>query len=955
MCIWSIAVYTLIRLISGEGRFDPVQQWGDPIMSELPTCTITFLFTDIEGSTIRWERSPEQMSLALARHDEILRSSLESWGGAIFKTVGDAFYATFATAGAAISAAVAAQRTLAAETWHDSVGPLRVRMAIYTGEVEHRGHDYFGQPLNRIARILSTGYGGQVLLSLTTVELVRDMLPADVSLQNLGKHRLKDIQIPEEIFQLNIEGLSANFPPLKTLDSHPNNLPTQLSSFIGREKDLQAIEALLRREEVRLVTLIGPGGIGKTRLGLQVAADVADEFPEGVYFVDLTTIHEREEVLFALAQAIALPGAGNQPGLESIKAHLRGNVLLFIDNFEQVIEAAPLIYDILVSCQRLKVLVTSRSKLHLGGEYEYHLAPLTTPDSKHLPDLAALARYEAIALFIEHARAAKPDFLLNGANAAAIAEICVQLDGLPLAIELAAARVNILPPQTMLKRLGRSLHLLTGGKRDRTARQQTLRNTIAWSYNLLDTHEKTLLCQLAIFGTGSTLEAIEAVCQFSDSWEGDLFDLLRSLVDKSLLRLKEQEHTEPRFEMLHTVREFTLEQLTAEAMEDLKQRHAKYYLDQVEQIGPPPVGATQKHWLVRLEAEYENIKDALNWYKEHGQITSGLHITEALWHFWWLRGLQQEARQCFEKLLEQNGTEVTLETRVKALERISELACNQQDYVYATQLAEEAVSISQQLGDTELIARAYIALAAVATGQHNYQRAINLLQESLKLRQASGNVRGIASLFNNLGNVLCQQGNLDEAAAFHEKSLKLFRSIGDEMAMAAVVNNLAEVEWQREHHKQAEILYEESLKLCRKLGYIWGVASSLLGLGNVARYCNNYQQAQKMYGESLSIFQKLENNSGVTACLEGLAEVIYAQNRLELATRILAQVEVIGYGAVTDEAEQNKPLQDSIVKKLRTALGESAFDAWRTAGHASMLEQVITEALEDFLESETER
>ena len=922
-------------------------------MSELPTGTITFLFTDIEGSTVRWERNPEEMSLALARHDELMRSVLEAWGGVIFKTVGDAFYAAFATTGGAVASAVAVQKTLSDETWPANIGSLRVRMAIYTGEVERRGQDYFGQSLNRVARILSAGYGGQILLSLTTAGLVRDMLPPGASLQNLGKHRLKDIQAPEQIFQLDIEGLQTNFPPLKTLDSHPNNLPTQLTPFVGREKDLQAIKVLLQREDVRLVTLVGPGGIGKTRLGLQVAADVADEFPEGIYFVDLAAIHDKDEVLFALAQAVTLPSSNNQSSLESIKAHLRGNVLLFIDNFEQVIEAAPLIHDILMNCQHLKTLVTSRSALHLGGEHEYHLAPLAVPDYKHLPNLMQLAQYESVALFIEHARASKPGFHLNSANAPAIAEICAQLDGLPLAIQLAAARVNILPPQTMVQRLGHRLHLLKGGKRNQTARQQTLRGTIAWSYNLLDAHEKALFRQLAVFGGGSTLEAIEAVCRIMDSWEGDLLDLLRSLVDKSLLRLKEQEHTEPRFEMLHTVREFALEQLAEATVDDLMQRHAEYYLKLVEQIGPPPVGAKQKHWQARLEVEYENIQDALNWCKEHGQIAFGLRITEALWHFWWLRGLQHEARKWFEKLLAQDGSSIPPAIRVRALERISELAHSRHDYAYSTRLAKEALSISQQLGDKELIARAYIALAAVATGQRDYQRATSLLEESLKLRQSSGNVRGTASLFNNLGNVARQQEEPTQAATFHEKSLKLFRAIGDEMAIAAVVNNLAEVEWHREHYEQAEILYEESLKLCRKLGYAWGIASSLLGLGNVACHHNNHDTALKMYGESLSLFQKMDDNSGITACLEGLAEVIYRQNRLDLATRILAQVEVIGYGMEIEESDQDKLFQESIVKKLRAALGDRTFDAWWTAGQASMLEQVITEALDDFSESGT--
>lgn len=926
--------------------------WSDPIakrkiiMLKLPTGTITFLFTDIEGSTVRWERHPEAMRRALARHDELLRESVQSRGGVVFKTVGDAFYVAFATAGAAIPAAVAAQQALFAEPWDDALGPIRVRMALYTGEVEHRDQDYFGQPLNRVARLLSVGHGGQVLLSLTTTGLVRDILPPGVSLQELGKHRLKDIQVPEQIFQLNIEGLPLQFAPLKTLDSQPNNLPTQLTPFVGREKDLGTIEALLRRKDVRLVTLVGLGGVGKTRLGLQVAADVADAFPGGVYFVDLTLVNDTAEIIFGLAQAIHLPGASNLSSLENIKEHLRGKTLLFIDNFEQVIEAAPLLHDLLVSCSQLKILVTSRSALHLDGEYEYHLMPLSVPDYKRLPDLTQLAQYEAVALFIQHARTSQPGFLLTSSNAAAVAEICAKLDGLPLAIELAAARVRLLPPQTMVKRLGRRLQLLTGGKSNRTARQQTLRGAVAWSYNLLDVPEKTLFCQLAVFWGGCTLEGIESVCPPMSDWEGDQLELLHSLIEKSLLKLKDADDAEPRFVMLHTVREYALEQITAEDLAELRRRHAEYYLAQVELTGSFPVGAAQKQWLAWLEAEYENIQAVLSWCKESGQIAYGLRMTEALWHFWWLRGLQREARIWFEKLLAENGSRLPLETRIRALERMSGLASSQNDHAYATKLAEEALLLSQQLEDKELIARTSIALAAIALRQRDYARGVSLLEESLALRQSLGDTRGTASILNNLGNVARQQEKLDQAASFHEKSLNLFRSIGDEMASAAVLNNLAEVEWSREHYEQAEILYEESLKLCRRLGYMWGIASSLVGRGNIASCRDNYEEALKMYRESLALFQEMDDNSGVTACLEGLAEVIYKQNHLELAIRLLTQAEVVGYSAQTMDSTQDKAFQERIVSKLRAALGDSTFDARWIAGRSLRLEEVIAEVLE---------
>jgi predicted ATPase/class 3 adenylate cyclase len=922
-------------------------------MSGLPTGTVTFLFTDIEGSTVRWERYPEEMRLALARHDELMREGLEAQGGVIFKTVGDAFYAAFATAGTAISAAVALQRALHAEPWNTDVGPLRVRMAVHTGEAERRGQDYFGQPLNRVARTLSAAHGGQVLLSLTSAGLVRDVLPPGVSLQDLGEHRLKDIQHPERIFQLVINNVPADFPPLKTLDRHPNNLPTQLTPFVGRRKDLEALGTLLQQDDVRLITLVGPGGAGKTRLGLQVAAEGADAFPGGVYFVDLVAIRDADGLVFALAQAIGVKKGNNQTILESVRNYLQGEILLFIDNFEQVVEAAPVVYELLVGSSQLKVLVTSRAALHLAGEHEYQVEPLVVPHYKQLPDLAELAQYESVVLFIQQAKTVKPDFHLNSANARAVAEICARLDGLPLAIELAAARVKFLPPQSMVKRLGRRLHLLAGGERNRSARQQTLRNAIAWSYDLLDTGEKTLLCQLAIFHHGCTLEAIEAVCSTTEACERDPLDLLQSLVDNSLLRLREQDQREPRFEMLYTIREYALEQLSEAELATLRLHHAQYYLGLVEQIGPPPVGASQKRWLAQMEAEYEDIQMALDWCAEQRQIEFGLQLVEALWHFWWLRGLLREAHKWFEKFLTAQDTAgISLKVRARALERASALACDQNEHAYAISLAEEALSIGQQLNDREMMGRAYIALAAVARHQGEYQQATFFLEESLKIRQALNDTRGTASVLNNLGNVVRQQGDLEQAASFHEKSLILFHRVGDEMAIAAVLNNLAEVEWSREHYEQAEILYGESLKLCRKLGYAWGIASSLTGLAGEAHRHEKYELAMNMYRESLALFQEMDDNTGIIACLEGLAEVIYRQNKPELATRLLAQAEVIGYGLESDISNADRDVYSSMVERLRTALGDGTFEALWTTGRTPLLEQTLTETLDRLLEEQ---
>jgi len=915
-------------------------------MPKLPIGTITFLFTDIEGSTTRWEHHAEEMRMALVRHDELIRMIAEAHSGVVFKTVGDAFYVVFSTAIGGVLAALEAQRALTQEEWPEPIRPFRVRVAVHTGEATRKGHDYFGQTLNRIARILSSGHGGQILLSLTTSGLVRDLLPPDVKLKDLGLHRLKDIQNSERIFQLIAANLMVDFPPLKTLNYRPNNLPTQLTSFVGRHKDVEAVSGLLHQDMVRLITLVGPGGVGKTRLGLQVAADAAEAFPGGMYFIDLSVVQDKDGVVAALAHAIGVREEAHRPLLESIQVHLEDKALLLIDNFEQVLDATSLVREILVKFHQLKVLVTSRSSLHLGGEYEYHVEPLAVPDYRRLPDLTLLAQFESVALFIQQARAVKPDFHLTTANARAVAEICARLDGLPLAIELAAACVKMLSPQAMLKRLGHRLQMLNDGNIERSQRQQTLREAIAWSYNLLTSQEKELFSQLAVFSMSYTLEAVEAVCSLAEDGSVDLLNVLQALINKSLLRRREQDDEEPRFEMLYTIREYASEQLAKEKREVLQRRHAHYYLNLLEQEGFPSIGIQQNRWLQQREVDYENLQAALDWDCEHGQIEDGLRLAEALWYFWWVRGHLREGRRWFEKLLATpQVAKVTPHIRAKALMRTSELACSQRDYTYAETLAEEALKISLQLDDKELISNVYVAAAHVSLQQGAYQRTVSFLEESLKLRKVLGDVRGMASLLNNLGNVARQQENFVRAVTLHRKSLIYFRQVEDEMATAAVLNNLAEVEWCLEHHEQAAKLYEESLNLCRKLGYTWGIASSLVGLADVAHYEKKDEFARSMYKESLVLFQEMDDQNGITACIEGLTEIIRRQYIQE--TLLNPQAEVVGY-SVDSLGEFEKHIeeisQEEIFAQMRILLGEEIFDSLKTATRIDSLEETIADA-----------
>ncbi len=597
----------------------------------LPSGTVTFLFTDIEGSTKLWEQHPQAMPAALARHEALLHQAIGARSGVVVKSTGDGMHAVFARATDAVHAALAAQRSLAAEAW-GPIGLLRVRMALHTGVTEERDGDYFGPPLNRVARLLAAGHGSQILLSLAAAELVREQLPPDADLRDLGAHRLRDLTYPEQIFQLVAANLPTTFPPLNALDPRRTNLPAQPTLLIGRDQEVAAVCALLRGPEVRLLTLTGPGGTGKTRLGLQVAAELLDAFADGIYFVDLAPIRDANLVVSAIAQTLGLTGRGDQPLRDRVRAHLRDKrLLLLLDNFEQVLDAAPVVAELLAACPQLKVLVTSRMPLQLRGEQEIPVPPLALPDLHRLPELAALSQYAAVALFIQRARAVQLDFAVTNATAPAVAEICHRLDGLPLAIELVATRVKLLPIPALLARLDNRLKLLIGGARDLPARQQTIRTTIAWSYDLLTAAEQRLFRSLAVFVGGCTLDAATTVCNANSDLPMDVVDGIAGLLNQSLLRQKEGTDGEPRFWMLETIREYTVERLEGSGeAEAVRRRHAAYYLAFAEAAQPQLLGAERAGWLDRLEAEHDNLRGALGWALDGGDAELGGRLAVAL-------------------------------------------------------------------------------------------------------------------------------------------------------------------------------------------------------------------------------------------------------------------------------------------------------------------------------------
>jgi predicted ATPase/class 3 adenylate cyclase len=864
---------------------------------------VTFLFTDVEGSTKMWESHPEAISEALARHDEILRAVIGANEGSVVKTTGDGFHAAFSAATDALGAALEAQRALLREEWAEEAGPLRVRMSLNTGATEERGGDYYGPPVNRAARLLSAAHGGQVLLSLATRELVRDSLPPGVSLRDLGERRLKDLFRPERVYQLAAPDLPSEFPPLGTLEGHPNNLPLQPTLLVGRKREVSEIAERLRGEEVRLLTLTGPGGTGKTRLALQAGADLMEEFDDGVFFVSLATITHPELVSPTIAESLGLRESAGQSLKETLEGYLHHkHLLLILDNFEQVLEGTPVVGELLGGCPELKVLATSRIPLRLYGEREYPVLPLELPDLVRLPPLERLTRYEAVRLFVVRARAVKPDFEVTNDNAPAVAEICVHLDGLPLAIELAAARIKLLPPRALLSRQGNRLKLLKGGARNLPARQRTLRATIDWSYELLDEDEKMLFGRLSVFAGGSTLEVIDEICD--PEGELEALEVVGSLLEKSLLRREEGADEEPRFYMLETVQEYAREKLEGSGeAEERRRRHAEHYLVLAETAEPELLGADQGWWMRRLRTEFANLREAHAWSLEpgEGRARLRLRLAAALWRFWAAQRFE-EGKVWLQTALERDTGEFPA-LRAKALGALGFILLFQHDYERAIAALEEAVALYGELGDKSGAAFALANLGwAVLHGDYRgrvpafVREAEALMQEDIDdhARAILGIVRASAAI---------GQGDLDSAVPQLERSLALCRELGDRRSAAMALFVLGVTELRRGNLERGARLLEEGAHISRELGDRLGAPYFAEGLAKLSAMRSRPVRAAKLWGA---------------------AEALREQEGVSLSK----------FDRANSDYERDLAL-------VRSALDEVTFDAAWAVGRAMSFEQAV--------------
>jgi predicted ATPase/class 3 adenylate cyclase/DNA-binding CsgD family transcriptional regulator len=925
-------------------------------MAELPSGTVTFLFTDIEGSTRLVEAGRMAYRAALARHDDIVRQAVATHKGVIFQTRGDGFCAAFASPTEAAHAALDAQRALCDEPWGEA--PITARMALHTGEVELHGEEYFGASLHRCARLLDSTHGGQTVLSATTASLVGEALPSGAWLKDLGEHRLRDLVRTERVYQLVGDRLPADFPPLRTSLAIPNNLPIPSTAFVGREQQLQAIRTLLLRTDTRLVTLTGPGGTGKTRLALHVAASLLDVFADGVSFVALASVTDPDFVAPTIAKALDVREVAGRPIVASLGDALRQKQLLVVlDNFEQVIAAAPVVAELLRAAPRVKILATSRAALRLYEEREHPIPPLVLPDQRASPSVADVVRCESVRLFIDRAQAVRPDFVLADDEAADVAEICRRLDGLPLAIELAAARVRVLPPRAMLQRMERRLPLLTGGARDLPARQRTLRDAIAWSYDLLEPDEQALFRRLAVF-RGCTLEAAETVClgelpRPGAMWVAlppldlEILDGIESLVDKSLLLQERTVDGQPWFRMLETVREFAAERLEESGEAGaVRRRHILWAVRLAEEAESQLHAGEQAHWFAQVEQAHDNLRAALSWCEERGYAEPALRLAVALWWFWSVLGHIGEGRDRLNSLLARfplkSASSERIELQARALKAAGLLASLQGDHGDARARHEESLALRRSVGDPAGVFDALEGMGTSSCLAGDHATARRYLEEALAIEQLLNDPKRRAMVLNTLGNISYERGELDVARAYYESANAL---VAEYVELPGIFLSLALVAQEQGAYDEAERMARQSLERCRQAGLQHIEALALAALGGIALSRGDRTMARHRLRHGIAIYHELGDPGGIAQILERFVGLAAVQGQPEDAVRLAGAAATLRERAGTPLAWRGRAKLDQVLAPSRHMLGQERADAlWRT-GRALSLDDAVAAAL----------
>jgi predicted ATPase/class 3 adenylate cyclase len=866
-----------------------------------PTGTVTFMLTDIEGSTAMWREQPQAMLAAVQRHREIVHDGIQRFGGFLPRDQGegDSVFAAFDRPTHAVAGAISIQRALGSETWPTGTD-VRIRIGLHSGEAEMREGNYYGSSVSRTARLRALAWGGQVLLSRATVSLVQDNLPAGASLTDLGPQSLKGFETQENVYQLLHPDIEREFPPLQARESAPNNLPVLLTTFVGRTEEMAVVKDLLSRS--RLVTLTGTGGAGKTRLAIEAAKEMLGEYEDGVHLVDLATVMDHNLVLSSITHSMGIYEHPGQSTFDNLVQFLRDKqILLILDNFERVLDAAPQASDLLRLCPRLSVLVTSRASLRLSGEQEYSIPPLRLPDKDAATTFDEVLSVEAVRLFVERAQAASFSFKLTEENASIVASICHRLDGLPLAIELAAAHVKLLPLEMLSARLDSRLDALRGGARDLPARQQTLRNLIDWDYSTLSPGRQALFRRLAVFAGGFTLEAAMEVV---DELEGvDIVEGLESLIDGSLLRHGEWGEGY-RFWMLQTIRDYAADALESNAESaEAKERHARYFIELAVEAETHLRGANQVEWLDKLESEHDNLRAALHWTHEQEDPHSELVLVGAMSYFWSTRGHISEGLRWIRGVLDRSD------------------------------------------GRNEHRAKVLSGAGLLARARGDYDEAEKLLSENLSLYEELGDDIGRATTIKDLANIEIDKGNSQGGGKLNEESLEIFRELGDNEGIAQVLNNLGVVAQALGDPELAIERYLESFDLLTDLGDKQGLARSLMNQGSAHRDAGDIEHSIELLKDSMVLWLELEDRWDASDCIEDLGAAYAELGLHKEATTLYGYADALRaeIGAVRPPFEYES--YDKRVRRLREELGEDEFnEVWRK-GAAMSLDEAADYAL----------
>ncbi len=905
-----------------------------------PTGTVAFLFSDIEGSAIRWDAHRAEMQEAVRRHDELMRAAIERNGGYVFKTIGDAFCAAFATVPQAVTAALDAQPAIGAVDWN-VVDGLRVRTAIHAGIADERDSDYFGPTVNRVARLLAIGYGGQVLLSRAAKELSGELLPAQTELHDLGRHRLRDLSAPEHVFQLHAPDLAADFPSLRSLDALSNNLPLQLTPLIGRDEEIAEIKALSERS--RLVTLTGTGGIGKTRTATQVAADTLRDDGDGVWFVDLAPLDDPGLVPSAIAQAFNIADEGeSRPLIDRVAAALKAKTLLIVlDNCEHVLSAAADAADRLLRvCTGLRILATSREPLGIAGEESYQMPTLAVPPDDETMTAQRVAQYAAAALFVARANAAQRTFALTDDNAAVVADIVRRLDGIALAIELAAPRVKLLSLNQLEQRLDERFKLLTGGSRTVLPRQQTLRATIGWSYDLLTPAEQSMLRQLAIFRGGWTLEGAEAICIDERFAEWDVLDLLSALVDKSLV-VVEIEGEEQRYRLLESTRQFAAERLgEAREREDTPARHCRYFAQLAQRAGDTYWQTDSSVWTAQVRIDLENYRAAIAWgLQGDGDAEAAATIVAGLGSLW-AKIARREGRSLIERVATVLAGDAPV--RVRGRLTLAQARLNEFSAKAALAAAEAArlLSAVDQVGQVEALF--FEGVALVRTGRH--AESVEIFEEALAAARATRIPRLTARVLS-MASIVFAGDDRARARPFVDEAAALLGACNDRQRLALLQLNRAELLFAEGDVAGALAGARAAQPIFRECGAGMNLSSALQNAAAYLLALARFDEAWAAARESLELALRADVADYFANAIGHLAYLAAETGDPIRAARLLGYSDAVyrKIGDVRELTEQRG--YDRALELIRAALPEHQICALMVEGAAMEQDAAVAEAM----------